>query len=416
VTTRKPAIAFIFVTLVLDILGIGLIIPILPRLIENFQGGDTTAAAHTVGMLSALYSLMQFGFAPILGSLSDRFGRRPVILASLLGSGLDCFLLAFAPNLAWFYVGRVIAGITGANFSAATAYIADVSPPEQRAANFGLLGAAFGLGFILGPALGGLLGNVGLRVPFYVAGGLTLLNALYGWLVLPESLAPENRRGFTWSRANPAGSLLALRRYPMVFSLTGTYFLFYLAHQVYPAIWVLYTSHRYNWTVAQTGWSLALVGLTAAIVQGGLTRVVVAKLGEQKSAIFGLIITVLAYAAYGLAPEGWMMFAIIVFGSLGGVTTPALQGLISRSTGADEQGSVQGALTSLASVTGIIGPPIITGLFGYFISAAAPAKLPGISFYFSSLLSVGALVLAARSFRNGEVQPRMAVSNDQGIH
>jgi len=399
VTARKPAIAFIFVTLTLDILGIGLIIPILPRLIENFHGGNAAHAAHTVGMLSALYSLMQFGFAPLLGSLSDRFGRRPVILGSLLGSGLDYFLLAFAPNLAWFYVGRVIAGITGANFSAATAYIADVSPPEKRAANFGLIGAAFGLGFILGPALGGVLGDVGLRVPFFVAGGLTLLNTLYGWLVLPESLAPENRRAFAWNRSNPAGSLLALRRYPMVFGLTGTYFLFYLAHQVYPAIWVLYTSYRYQWTVAQTGWSLALVGLMAAIVQGGLTRVVVANLGEQRSAIFGLTVSVVAYALYGFAPEGWMMYAIICFGSLGGVTTPALQGLISRSTGADEQGAVQGALTSLASVTGILGPPIVTGLFGFFISQGAPMKLPGVAFYFSSLLSVGALVLAARSFR-----------------
>src|SRR5262245_7631070 len=245
-TPRKPALGFIFVTLVLDILGIGLIIPILPRLIQSLEGGSVIAASHAFGLLAALYSLMQFLCAPVLGSLSDRFGRRPVILASLCGSGLDYFLLAFAPNLGWFFVGRILSGVTGANFAAATAYIADVSPPEKRAANFGLIGAAFGLGFIAGPALGGLLGNVALRVPFMVAGGLTLLNWLYGWLVLPESLSLSNRRAFSWARANPVGSLLDLRRYPMVLGLTGTYFLIYLAHQALPATWVLYTSYRYH--------------------------------------------------------------------------------------------------------------------------------------------------------------------------
>src|ERR1041385_5233666 len=225
ITPRKPALSFIFVTLALDILGIGLIIPILPKLIESFEGGSVAAASHTFGLLASLYSLMQFLCAPILGSLSDRFGRRPVILASLLGSGLDYFLLGFAPNLGWFFVGRIIAGITGANFAAATAYIADITPPEKRAANFGIIGAAFGVGFIAGPALGGLLGNVGLRVPFMVAGGLTLLNWLYGWLVLPESPRPANRRAFSWTRAKRVASLLDLRRYPRVFGLTGTFFL-----------------------------------------------------------------------------------------------------------------------------------------------------------------------------------------------
>src|SRR3989449_2975440 len=299
-TPRKPAIGFIFVTLALDILGIGLIIPILPRLVESFKGGDVAAASGTVGLLAALYALMQFLCAPLLGSLSDRFGRRPVVLTSLFGSGWDYFLLAFAPNLGWFFVGRIISGVTGANFAAATAYIADVSPPEKRAANFGLIGAAFGLGFILGPALGGLLGNVGLRVPFMVAGGLTLLNWLYGWLVLPESLTRENRRAFSWTRSNPVGSLLDLRRHPMAFGLAGTYFLIYLAHQVLPNTWVLYTSYRYHWTVGQTGLSLAIVGLMAAIVQGGLTRVIVKKLGEEKTAILGLAVSTLSYVGYGL--------------------------------------------------------------------------------------------------------------------
>jgi len=396
---RKPALGFIFVTLALDILGIGLIIPILPRLIESFEGGSVTAASHTFGLLASLYSLMQFLCAPVLGSLSDRFGRRPVILASLFGSGLDYFLLAFAPNLAWFFVGRIISGVTGANFAAATAYIADISPPEKRAANFGLIGAAFGLGFIAGPALGGLLGNVGLRVPFMVAGGLTLLNWLYGWLVLPESLGTANRRAFCWLRANPIGSLLDLRRYPMVFGLTGTFFLVNLAHQALPSTWVLYTGYRYHWTVGQTGASLAIVGLMAAIVQGGLTRFIVPHLGEEKAATLGLSIAALSYVGYGLATQEWMIYAILIAGSFGGITGPAIQGLISRGVGANEQGGVQGSLTSLASVAGIIGPPIATGLFGHFIGSTAAIHLPGVAFFFSSVLVMAAMLLALRSFR-----------------
>lgn len=398
-TARQPALVFIFITLFLDILGIGLIVPILPKLVETLQGGSVAAASHTYGLLAARYGLMQFICSPLLGSLSDRFGRRPVILASLFGSGLDYLLLAFAPNLTWFFIGRLIAGVTGANFSAATAYIADISPPEKRAANFGIIGAAFGLGFIAGPALGGWLGNDNLRMPFFAAAGLTLLNWLYGLFVLPESLKPENRSQFSWRRANPVGALLALQRYPVVFGLTGTCFLMNLAHQVFPSTWVLYTGYRYGWTPKQTGLSLALVGLTAAIVQGGLTRAVIPKLGERRAASLGLGISAVCLIAYGLATEGWMAYAIIAAGSLSGIAGPSVQGLISRSVGADEQGAVQGSLNSLASIAGVIGPPLATGLFGYFISAAAPMKLPGAAFFFSSALTVTALLLAIRSFR-----------------
>jgi len=404
---RKPALGFIFVTLALDILGVGLIIPILPRLVQSFQGDSVAAASHTYGLLAALYSLMQFLCAPLLGSLSDRFGRRPVILASLFGSGLDYFVLAFAPNLAWFFVGRVISGATGANFAAGVAYIADVSPPEKRAANFGLIGAAFGLGFIAGPALGGLLGNVGLRVPFLVARGLTLLNWLYGWLVLPESLAQKNRRAFSWTRSNPVGALLDLRRHAMALGLAGSYFLIYLAHQALPSTWVLYTGYRYHWTVSQIGLSLAIVGLMAAIVQGGLTRIVVKRIGEEKTATLGLTVGALSYAGYGLAPEGWMIYAILVAGSLGGMTGPAVQGLISRGVGADEQGGVQGSLSSLTSVAGIIGPPIAAELFRYFISDTAAMYLPGAAFFFSAILVVLALLLALRSFQKNRAKPAM---------
>ena len=404
VIARRPAVAFIFVTLVLDVLGIGLIIPVTPRLIEFLQHSTVADASKTYGLLVALYSLMQFMCAPVLGSLSDRFGRRPVILLSLLGSGMDYFLLACAPTLGWFFVGRMISGLTGANFSAASAYIADVSPPEKRAANFGLIGAAFGLGFILGPALGGMLGKIGLRMPFVIAGIVTLLNALYGWFVLPESLAPENRRAFSWAKSNPVGALLHLRKYPMVLGLAGTYFLIYFAHQVLPSTWVLYTEHRYHWDYGQTGLSLAVVGIMAMIVQGGLTRVIVARLGEKKSAILGLSIAALAYAAYGLATQGWMIYVILVFGSLGGITGPSVQGLISRNVGADEQGGVQGSLASLAGISGFLAPPIAAALFGHFVNS-----LPGAAFFLSAALIILALLLAVRSFlRQRQVAPPTA--------
>ena len=410
ISARQPALVFIFITLFLDILGIGLIVPILPKLVEQFTGGSIASASHIYGLLAALAGLMQFIFAPLLGSLSDRFGRRPVILLSLFGSGLDYLLLAFAPNLAWFFVGRIVAGITSANFSAATAYIADISPPEKRAANFGIIGAAFGLGFIAGPALGGALGNVDLRMPFFVAAGLTLLNWLYGLLVLPESLKPENRRAFSWKRANPVGALLALKRYPVVFGLTGTYFLMNLAHQVFPSTWVLYTSYRYNWTPGQTGLSLAMVGLTSAIVQGGLTRAIIPRLGERRSVAVGLTISSVGLIAYGLATEGWMAYVVIAVASLSGISGPSVQGLISRSVGADEQGAVQGSLSSLASVAGVLGPPLATGLFGFFIGAGAPVKLPGAAFFFSSGLTVAAMLLAVRSFRREPPQLKVSVA------
>ena len=395
---RKPALPFIFVTLVLDILGIGLIVPVLPDLVKHFQGGDVAQASHTYGLLASVYALMQFVCAPILGSLSDRYGRRPVILLSLLGSGLDYLLLAFAPNLAWFFVGRVVAGITGANFAAATAYIADISPPEKRAANFGLVGAAFGLGFIIGPAMGGLLGHYDLRLPFVVAGVLTLINWLYGWFVLPESLALENRRAFSWAKSNPVGALINLgRSHPMVLGLAISYFLLCIGHQVYPSTWVLYTTYRYGWSELDTGLSLAAVGFCAALVQGGLTRKIVPKIGESKAIMVGVAVAVVSFVGYGLASHGWMIYPLIVFGSIAGITTPAVQALISKGVGADEQGGVQGSLTSLNSVAGIIGPFIATGLFGHFVTTQ-PA-VPGAAFFCGAALNLLALAVAIRSLR-----------------
>lgn len=411
---RKPALGFILITLVLDILGIGLIIPVLPRLIESFAHHDMVAASRLYGTLFALYALMQFICAPIIGSLSDRFGRRKVILASLFASAVDYVILVFAPNISWLFIGRILTGITGANFSAAMAYIADVSPPEKRAANFGMMGAAFGLGFIAGPALGGLLGKHGflgidpLRAPFVAAGILTLLNWLYGCFVLPESLAPENRRPFSWARSNPVGALRAFRSHPAAIHLATTYFLLNLAHQVFPATWVLYTEYRYKWDTFQTGLSLTVVGVVVAIVQGGLTRVCVARLGEKKTILMGMTIATIAYIGYGSAYAGWMVYIILCFGALGGVTMPTIQSIISRQVGADEQGRLQGALMSLASITGIIGPAILTTLFSYSISPRAPINLPGSPYYFSSILVIAAMVTVGHALRLAKPLPPKA--------
>ncbi len=403
---RKPALIFIFITLFLDVLGIGLVVPILPKLVEELAGGGVDHASFVFGWLVGLYALMQFLFAPVIGNLSDRFGRRPVILLSLLGSGLDYFLLAWAPTLPWFFLGRIVSGISGANFAAAAAYIADVSPPERRAANFGMIGAIAGLGFIFGPALGGWLGHYGLRVPFLAAGALTLANWLYGLLILPESLKPENRRPFDLRRANPVGALLGLRRHRLVFGLSISYFINSVAHQVYPSIWVLYTSYRYGWGTKQTGLSLALVGLMAVVVQGGLARVLLPKLGERRAALLAFSVMAVALVGYGLAPEGWMVYGIIVFGSLSGLAVPAVQGMISRSVADNEQGGIQGSLTGLQSVAGAIGPPLATAVFGFFISDKAPAIVPGAPFFFSSALTVTAAFLAARSFRKNPAEGR----------
>jgi DHA1 family tetracycline resistance protein-like MFS transporter len=392
----EPAVKFVFITLFLDLLGIGLIIPILPKLLEQLSGHDVAHASALYGALVAAYSLMQFVFSPVMGSLSDRFGRRPVILLSLLGSGLDYVLLAVAPSVAWFFIGRILSGITGASVSAVTAYIADVSPPGKRAGNFGVIGAAFGLGFIAGPALGGVLGNHSLRLPFLMAAGLTLVNWLYGLLVLPESLVPSNRRAFDWTRASPAGALSALRQHPIVGGLAATYFLATLAQLGMHSTWVLYTGHRYAWNIRETGVSLAIVGVMAAIVQGGLARVIIPKLGERRSVTLGLLISALGMMAYALSTQGWMIYIVLVLASLGGLWGPAVQGIISEQVPANEQGAVQGALSSLASVAGIIAPPTATGMFGFFVSDQAPFYLPGAAFYLSALLMVAALVLAHR--------------------
>ncbi|MEZ4712415.1 MAG: TCR/Tet family MFS transporter [Caldilineaceae bacterium] len=396
---REAKLGFIFVTLLLDILGLGLIIPVLPKLIESFTNNNIESASTIYGIMIAIYALMQFVFAPILGSLSDQYGRRPVILISLLGAGLDYLLLAFAPNLAWLFVGRVIAGITAANITTASAYIVDVSAPADRAKNFGILGVAFGLGFIIGPAIGGLLGDVGLRVPFLVVAGVTLLNWLYGYFVLPESLKPENRRPFSWRRANPVGSLSGLGRYPIVLALVATIVLASLAQNALQSVWVLYTGFRYDWGTRDVGYSLAVVGLSAAIVQGGLIGRIVAFFGERKALLVGLAVSVVSFTLYGLAPMGWMLYVIPFLGAFGSISGPSAQSIITQNVADNEQGAIQGALTSLNSLTGVVGPLIATNVFRYFISDAAPVQVPGAAFFVGALFLLFALGLAIRAFR-----------------
>ena len=391
---------FILVTVFIDVLGIGIIIPILPELIKDFVGGSTDSAGRYYGVIAATYAATQFVFAPILGSLSDRFGRRPIILISLFGLGIDYLIQGFAPTIAWLVVGRLIAGIMGASFTTATACIADVSGPENRSRNFGLVGVAFGVGFIFGPALGGILGGINLRLPFFVSAGLALVNWLYGFFVLPESLPPEKRGSFSWAKANPVGSLKVLRAYPLVAGLAVAFIFTGLAQRGLETSWVLYTGHRFGWDERANGLSLALVGLMAAVVQGGLVQPAIRRFGERRSILFGLGLATFTFLGYGLASQGWMMLVIIVVGSLGGVAGPAIQGLVAGTVEPHDQGKVQGALTSLMSLSSIFAPLIfVAGLFSFFTSSAAPLELPGAPFLLGSALWAISFLIVYRLFR-----------------
>ena len=403
---RSAGVPFILVTLLLDTLGIGVVIPVLPRLLASFLDGDLARASSYYGIFVAIYAAMQFLFAPILGGLSDRFGRRTVILASLAGASLDYLLLAFAPSLAWLFLGRLAAGITGASFSAATAYIADVTPAEKRAQSFGLMGAAFGLGFILGPALGGALGGISLRLPFLVAAGLNLLNFLYGSLVLPESLSLEHRRPFSLRRANPLSSLRNIARHPVILGLTATLVCSLIAQQVLQSVWALHTEARFGWGPVDIGASLALVGLMAAIVQGGLIRVIIPRLGERRALLVGLAVSTVGFLAFSFATRGWMMYAILIPFALSGLAGPASQAILSREVGPSEQGELQGSLSSLQSLTGILGPLLATALFTRFAAPSATPHIPGAPFFAAAAFSLLGLLLALRLF--AKTPPRAA--------
>ncbi|MBX2891799.1 MAG: TCR/Tet family MFS transporter [Saprospiraceae bacterium] len=396
--SRNPGLIFIFITLLIDVIGFGLIIPVLPGLLEQMTGGDLSTASRWGGWLMFTYAAMQFLFSPVIGGLSDRFGRRPVILAALFAFSVDFIIQGLAPSIGWFFVGRLLAGITGATFTAGGAYIADISPPEKRAQNFGLIGAAFGMGFIIGPLLGGLVSHYGgLRAPFFVAAGLAMLNWLYGYFILPESLPPENRRPFDWRRANPVGSLLNLRRYPVILSLVSALIFIYVAGHANQSTWTYITMEKFGWDTREVGFSLAFVGLAIGIVQGGLTRVLIPKLGPRNSVFIGLGIYAVGFVLFAFATQGWMMYAFMIPFSLGGIAGPALQGIISNQVPANEQGELQGALTSLVSATSIIGPILMTYLFAYFTAPAAPLHFPGAPFLMGAVLSLVSMLLAIRS-------------------
>jgi DHA1 family tetracycline resistance protein-like MFS transporter len=393
---RRAALAFIFITIVLDMFALGMIIPVLPHLIEDFLGGDTAGAAKVYGVFGTVWALMQFFAMPVVGALSDRFGRRRVILLSNLGLGLDYVLMALAPNLAWLFVGRVISGITAASVSTGMAYIADVTPPEKRAAAFGRVGIAFGLGFVLGPALGGVLGGVDPRLPFWVAAGLSLANAMYGLFILPESLPPERRRAFEWRRANPLGSLKLLRSHPALSGMAVVMFLSNLAHAALPATFVLYAGYRYGWDARDVGLVLASVGICSAIVQGAVVGPAVRRLGERRVLLAGLACGAIGFFAYGLAPTGMLFLAAVPVVALWGLASPAAQGLMTRHIGPTEQGALQGATGSVMGIATMIGPWLFAATFAYFIGEGTRWHLPGAAFMLAALLLALGAVVAAR--------------------
>lgn len=395
---HRAAVPFILVTVFLDVLTFSLTIPVWPSLVAKFSDGEASAA-WWMGAMTASFSIMQFVFAPVLGALSDRFGRRRVILASIAGVCIDQLFMAFAPGLGWLLFGRILAGLTAANITAANAYIADISGPENRAKNFGKMGAAFGVGFITGPALGGLLGEIDLRLPFLVAAGLAGVSFLYGLFVLPESLAPANRRPFTWARANPLGSLKALAKHPAVLGLAASRTCMVLAMGVMQMVWVLYTTKRFGWSELDNGLSLAAVGLATVVVQGVLIARIVRWLGEAKTALLGICLESIAYVGYGSAPTGLIFFGFILVHSMSGISSPAIQSIVARSVGADEQGSVQGAFASMQSLTFILAPLIGAELFARFTADGAAYAIPGMPFYFGAFTLAVAAILAGLAVR-----------------
>jgi len=394
---RRAAILFILITVLLDMLSFGIVIPVLPKLVEEFLSGDTAKAAVIYGLMGTAWALMQFICAPIQGALSDRFGRRPVVLLSNLGLGLDYLVMALAPNVVWLIIGRTISGIASSSFSTAGAYIADVTPVEERAAAYGKIGMVFGLGFVVGPALGGWLGSFDPRLPFWGAAALSLLNAGYGFFVLPESLPPQSRMAFGWRRANPVGSLVLLRSHHELFGLAAVAFLGYLAHAVLPSTAVLYMGYRYGWGTASVGLMLAGVGVAAMIVQGGLIRPITSRFGERATLLAGSLSGGAGFFIYGVAPEGWIFCLGIPIMAFWGLSGPATQALMSRRVRLSEQGQLQGAIASINGVAGLLGPTLFTQVFAYFIGPGAVGHLPGAPFLLASLLLISAGAIAWRT-------------------
>jgi len=402
----KGALACIFTVVLIDSIGFGLILPVLPQLIMQLTHVSVDRAAGYGGWLSFVYAVMQFFCAPVLGNLSDHFGRRPVILFALLALGCDYFIMGLAPVIGWLFAGRMIAGCAGASFTPAYAYMADVTPPERRAQSFGLMGAAFGIGFIVGPGIGGLLGVFGPRAPFFVAGAIALANAAFGYLVLPESLPRASRRAFHWARANPVGTLRQMRRYPVVSVLLMALFLWQLGHQVLPSTWAFYTIYKFHWTIKQIGLSLTFVGALMAIAQGTLVRVLIPWLGgERHAALAGLGGAIIAYTGYALATQGWMMYVVALSTFIFALAYPSMNALASRQVPPNAQGELQGAVACLYSLSSIFGPPLMTQVFGYFSSPQAVVHFPGAAFLTAALLTVACALLFLRALRRARTTP-----------
>lgn len=381
----KP-IYFIFLTILIDSIGIGIIFPVSATIVSEVTGQEVNNAANEGGLLMTVYALMQFVFAPVLGGLSDRYGRRPILLLSLFGLGMDYLILCFAPSYSWLIFGRAFAGICGGSFTTAFAYIADVTEPEKRAPAFGMMGAAFGLGFIIGPFIGGIFSDYGSRAPFVAAAILSLLNFLYGLFVLPESLKKENRRPFSFVRANPLGALAHLNKMKSIRVFVACMFLIYLAGQVMPVIWTFYTKHMFQWTDKEVGFSLVFIGVMVSVVQGGLIKFSQKVFGPVRSVIIGFTLYILGLVLFAFASQEWMMYAWTAVYALGGIGPPSLQAMISGKVPANEQGELQGLLTSLTSLATVISPLIMSNLFTYFTSESAPIVFPGVSFMASAIL------------------------------
>ncbi|NIG56223.1 TCR/Tet family MFS transporter [Chitinophaga sp. Cy-1792] len=404
---KSAALGFIFVTLLIDVIGFGIIIPVMPKLIESLTGEGLSGASWYSGWLTFAYAITQFFMAPVIGGLSDAYGRRPVLLSCLAAFCLDYLFLAWAPNIGLLFVGRIIAGITGASMSTGAAYIADISTPEKRAQNFGMIGVAFGLGFIIGPGLGAQFSSFGPKGPFIAAAGLTLLNFLYGFFILPESLAPENRRPFELKRANPFGALKQLKKYPVISGLIFSLVLIYLANYAVQSTWSFFTMLKFNWTVKMVGNSLMFVGFLVALVQGGLIRVVIPRLGQKKSVILGLILYTIGLGLFGFAANGWEMFVYLVPYCLGGICGPSLQGIMSSAVPPNAQGELQGAMTGLVSLTMIVGPLMMNSIFTWFTKPSAPIYFPGAPFIAGAVLLVPSIILAAISFKKNHTPARL---------
>ena len=391
----KAALFFIFITVLIDVIGLGIIIPVVPSLIIDLTGQTISNAAEYGGLLMFIYAGTQFLFAPIIGALSDRFGRRPLLLCSLCAYGLNYLLLAWAPTMSWLFFARFLSGITGATTTTASAYVADISAPEEKAQNFGLLGAAFGLGFIIGPVIGGLLGEFGSRLPFIAAAALSLINFIYGYFILPESLTSQKRRSFEWNRANPFGVLKIISDFSAV-GLFLVFFLIYLSHHATQSTWTYYTMFKFGWDEAMVGISLGVVGICVAVAQGGLTRWCIPKIGLNNAVYLGIGAYIIGFLGFSWAPNGKIMLAMIMPYALGGFAGPSLQGILSNQVPANMQGELQGVLTSLISFSAIIGPPVMTQSFSYFSSSGA-LYIPGAPFILGALLSILALIIGVKT-------------------